>query len=399
MTSQVAIMNLNGVAVASDTVVTSTGSDGSYKVIGGVSKIYWPGDPHKFVILHSGGTQINGVPHQLHIYEWFKTLAKPLPSLQAYVDSYRTWVASEKKILSEYGERHSVNQMLNECLYELKKILLAEAATEFGPEITERKKKNMILSRYSEKVEEYFSELNSLDEYSNFTDKQASNLLSKGSWNLEEKISFILGEFDLGTEVLGNIESWSYLILSRTRTFESESTLGFCGFGEDESFARLIRLHTPGVYGGSLQARVSEPQGPEPGSNESSIQYFAQYDTMWGFVAGFNPDVEKKFLELVEEKVEERWGSTTEHFIGQEVASEIRSQIADYSQEQFVSPFLRSVEAMSASSLVELAESLVSLQFISTYRQPGAATVGGPIEVFTIDRISGVVARKLLSRD
>lgn len=57
---------------------------------------------------------------------------------------------------------------------------------------------------------------------------------------------------------------------------------------------------------------------------------------------------------------------------------------------------LKTIEAMSTSSLADLAESLVGLQATSTYSKAGAATVGGLIEVVTIDRIKGVQWKRRL---
>ena len=46
---------------------------------------------------------------------------------------------------------------------------------------------------------------------------------------------------------------------------------------------------------------------------------------------------------------------------------------------------------MSIVNLANFAESLVGIQALSTYSQLGAATVGGLIEVVTIDRSEGVI--------
>ena len=78
------------------------------------------------------------------------------------------------------------------------------------------------------------------------------------------------------------------------------------------------------------------------------------------------------------------------------LASEITDEIDAFSHENFVSPLLSTVEAMSMQSLGDFAESLVGLQATATYSQSGTATVGGLIEVATIDRINGVVWKQKL---
>ena len=55
-----------------------------------------------------------------------------------------------------------------------------------------------------------------------------------------------------------------------------------------------------------------------------------------------------------------------------------------------------SITGMSVLSLANFAKSLVGIQALSTYSQRGTATVGGLIEVVTIDRAQGVVWRDRL---
>jgi hypothetical protein len=55
------------------------------------------------------------------------------------------------------------------------------------------------------------------------------------------------------------------------------------------------------------------------------------------------------------------------------------------------------VGAMGLQGLADFAESLVGLQATSTLSKPGIATVGGLIEVVTIDNVNGVVWHKTLA--
>jgi disulfide oxidoreductase YuzD len=116
MTSQIAISNLNGIAVASDTVVTLT-KDGAQKTLGNTNKIYELGGAHNILILHSGTSTINDIPHSLHIYEWAKTLGEPKPTVQAYVDSYKAWTAGETKLSKSASEANLIHYILNDHYY------------------------------------------------------------------------------------------------------------------------------------------------------------------------------------------------------------------------------------------------------------------------------------------
>jgi hypothetical protein len=117
---------------------------------------------------------------------------------------------------------------------------------------------------------------------------------------------------------------------------------------------------------------------------------------MWAFISGYTTDIMEEVKNLIWKKVEENWGDTTEEAIGWNLAQEIETEIEKFSQSKFVDPMLKTIEAMGMNSLADLADSLVGLQATSTYSKAGAATVGGLIEVMTIDRINGVQWKRRL---
>jgi hypothetical protein len=398
VTSQVAVMNLSGVAIASDTAVTTWDEESrSYKVLGDVPKIYFPGDPHRFVIVHSNATQISGVPHRLHISEWFASLGKTLPTLQAYVDAYMTWSSSERRMSSLQGESSTLNFMLNEALHDLKYSLESSLTWYKEPEGTDRKKKLALEKFLSERVAQFYSQLEGLESYPGLSDKHANELLRNSGIDLEEKVNYIFSELPLKVETTLEIKNLSHLIISRKRVFESDSNLGFIGFGEDEAFPSVIRLNCRGIYGGGLRASTEEGRALSPIDDKSSIAYFAQFNSMWGFVNGVTAAVKTKYSGLIEEVVEREFGHTTDELIGRKIALEIEDEVQQFAQATFISPFLNTLEAMGMNGLADVAESLVGLQATSTYGNAGAATVGGVIEVVTIDRVSGVTWRKSLA--
>jgi len=398
MTSQVAVMNLKGVAIASDTVVTTIIGE-SQKVLGDVPKIYEIGPDHKVLILHSNYVHINGVPHQINLAGWSKTLSKPLPTLVAYIDSYRAWIASERRMITPAGEVDTINRMLNQVYYELKREALEGLVYHSAPEGTEKKKKTALEAFLAEIANDFFYKINALDPYPGLTDKQAVSILEGLDIDLPEKISVIFNDVPFSEETLANLLDWSFVIIARDRQFDLiDSDLGFVGFGSEEPFARVVLLNCRGIYGGALRASQTLEDSPlEPIINPGQIHYFAQSDSMGAFVSGLHSSMRNKYREVISRKVEERWGAETEELIGHEVAGEVTEEIVSYADEVFVQPLLTTVGAMGLQGLADFAESLVGLQATSTLSKPGIATVGGLIEVVTIDNVNGVVWHKALA--
>lgn len=396
MTAQVAVLNLSGIAIASDTYVT-TFTGGEAKSMGNSQKIYELGPQHKVVILHSGAIGINQIPHHLHLSEWFRTLSLPLPTLQAYADSYRTWSASEKRMLRPAAEARIINATLNEQYYEIareldeakEKLVLEEGATD-------RKKKAATLQAYKQVIGNNVTYFAGLDSYTGITAKGIEKALLDNETDVVGKVEYIYSRFELPQEDLDALAGLAVQTLLKVQPMAADSELAFVGFGDEEPFGGVIRMSCRGLYAGSLVAITKERYKVEPEDNPSGISYFAQREAMWAFISGYSGDIMEEVKNLVWRKVEEKWGDTTDEAIGWNMAQEIEAAIEEFSQSKYVSPMLKTIEAMSTSGLADLAESLVGLQATSTYSKAGAATVGGLIEVVTIDRINGVKWKRRL---
>jgi hypothetical protein len=396
MTAQVAVLNLSGIAVASDTFVTSF-TGGESKSMGNTEKIYELGPQHKVVVLHSGSIGINSIPHKLHIGEWARTLSIPLPTLQAYADSYRTWAASEKRMLESASESALIHFTLNEQYYEIAREMdNARDSLHFEEGTTERKKKLAIKGAFNKVISDYSAYLNSLEAYTGITEKSIMKSLSDNAIDLEGKIDYIFSRFALEDGETESLVALAAQVLLRIQPMAEDSELAFVGFGEEEPFGGVVRMSCRGIYAGSLIATTQEKFKVLPVHNASGISYFAQRDAMYGFINGYNTLIVNELKSLIEKKIEDQWGSTTDEPIGWQIASQIETDLQEYARKTFVSPMLTTIEAMGLNSMAALADSLVGLQAMRTYSQPGTATVGGLIEVATIDRINGVQWKRRL---
>jgi len=396
MTAQVAILNLSGIAVASDTFVTSF-TGGESKSMGNTEKIYQLGTQHKVVVLHSGSIGINDIPHKLHIGEWARTLSLPLPTLQAYADSYRTWAASEKRMLEPGSETKTVNITLNEQYYEIARELdSARDALKFEDGTTDRKKKVAIKAAFLKVISDYSNYLDSLESYGGITEKSLIKFLADNQVDIEGKLNYIFSRFDLGEEEIQKLSSLAITTLLKIQPMAEDSELAFVGFGEEEPFGGVVRMTCRGIYAGNLIASTQEKFKVLPNNSASGISYFAQRDAMYGFINGYNTVIVNELKGLIEQKIEQQWGDTTDEPIGWQLANQIETDLQEFARKTFVSPMLTTIEAMGLNSLAALADSLVGLQAMRTYSQPGTATVGGLIEVATIDRINGVQWKRRL---
>ena len=91
MTSQIAVFNPLGVAVASDTVTTISNA-GTTKTTNNTQKIFQLPEPHLLVVIESGSVLSNGIHMQVLINEWSRTLKNSMPTVQEYAQVLLTGI-------------------------------------------------------------------------------------------------------------------------------------------------------------------------------------------------------------------------------------------------------------------------------------------------------------------
>ena len=395
MTSQIAIMNYDGVAIASDTITSLKSSRGT-KTIGNASKIWDIGPKHSVVVLHSGSTVINSISHRMHFTEWAKSLEAPLPTLKQYVDSYYAFCSHAHHLISFDDEKKFAENCIQSMLANIKDYIdqalphwnaERETWTSVGEDEFE-----IARNRYTEFIAMY----EKVGEFPKFNDDQARKLITNYNFDLDSIIEEIFLEYPIDEELRKAIKETCFLALSRRDTSVClTSQLAFVGYGSNEPYAGNIRCDYRGIYGGHMQCTEEDYKALSPDVS-SRIATFGQDEAIWGFVRGVRWSV----LEFIDKRIKE-WLSEESGLPSEQISKltenleEIVSRDSNrWIFNNFTSPLLSSIEGMSAIGLGELAESLVGIQSTSTYAEEGTATVGGTIEVATIDRRNGVVWRK-----
>ena len=391
-------MNYSGIAIASDTITSLTSESGT-KTIGNTSKIWEIGPKHSVAALHSGSTYINGILHQMHFNEWAKTLESPLPTLKQYVDSYLAFASHSQTVIPAESEREfakiCLNNMYTNICGHVDKVL---------PDWSEEKNiwvKNGHdeIELTFERVQHFIGLYSGISEYKKMSDAHAKKLIIEYGFNLDEMINSVFSEQPINDEIIQFLIDNSFHALSRIdSSVRSTSDLAFVGYGSNEPYGGSIKVEFRGVYGGNMQCKENEYTPLSP-SVTSRIATFGQSEAIWGFLRGYRWSTldyivkeAGKWLEENFELTEEDLQKATEDF-----SNDIFTKTREWTQNNFTDPMFSSVEGMSTFGLAELAESLVGIQSTSTYAEQGTATVGGLIEVATIDRVKGIVWHKKVS--
>jgi hypothetical protein len=292
----------------------------------------------------------------------------------------------EQLIHTPNSEHKRASSLLNDHYYEVKSRAIARW-NEIPVEEEQFTSKEEILNQVSQEGMEY---LRGLDFNPGFTsDSEVAEAIDNDVVELDAKLEYIFLETGLSDFSRNILKESANLVLSRNQEFPGSSTIAFVGFGTSEYFAGNIRLNSKGFYAGKFIYDVGEYFCVSPESG-SSVTAFAQDEAIWGFVRGFRWPILDRISELIEQYVNERIENDEGENVGEEIANQVRDNIHDFYRKRFTYPLLDSIEGLDLSHLANLADSLVGMEATSAFGGDSPATVGGFIEVATIDRQNGI---------
>lgn len=404
MTSQIAIFNHTGVAIASDTVTTI-----GNKTLGNSSKIFLLPEPHAVAVLHNGAVFVNSVNSRLLLTEWARQLNSVYPSVEDYYKSFVEWFNSPRAIHTRASENDLLISAIEDYLS-----WLAEATDkavyqiEYDSDRTIEQYEELRKATCSEEIERLIKISSQWPNYVDLSDVTAAELIGNAKQlNVSELVKTYFDRMNLPKSVLVKIQKSVIHGVSRVSMMKSDSEFIFTGFGSNEAFAREFKLVVRGAYGGRLKYTF-DTDGVKADHPRAKMVPLAQTDAIDSFNRGWNPRIRDAVVEAVWDKA---WDAIYELKasadslaegpdevtpIANKIRDEVREAVDEFSLHNFVYPLMDTVDAMSLTTMAELAESLIGIQAASTFGKKGAATVGGFVEVITIDRQNGVRWRKRL---
>jgi hypothetical protein len=387
MTSQVALMNLYGVALASDTLASRKADDG-YITSEGNNKI-WTITGHQVQALHYGNTLLGGIPHKIHFEAWVRTLTKPLPNIQAYVTSYKKYCESPKSIHSTKSEGENLKWVFKDALNRL--------SNKVGPQIANLDSTQDELENQNNIHKLLESEAKSFDAFYKNSHKFEG---ATKEW-LEQSITKF--KIDLNELIL---EVFDYPVTPRIKTvlkramknfalaawdIRSDTNLVFVGFGSKDEFAGSQRLRIRGVYNQKLLAITEGALYVSPDDIDSRIIYAAQADAMKALLQGYHPRFGDRLEKVLARHIQDFLdGKKMERHYGTDLTDKITEELADFSSNSFINPAFNAIMNMSPEQLAASAKGLVVMQAAAAAIGTQTPTVGGPVEVSTITKQGGV---------
>lgn len=394
MTSQVAVFNLECVAVASDSVRTAVNGSAE-RTMPSAEKILDLGDGHRVVVMGSGSAAFMGIPLSVLLGEWIAGLTAPQASLALYAADFIAWLGQRTDLFdarvqdAHFGWqlRGYYGMVRGQVLDALHDADLTDAAwddlsVQAIVDRTVGEAVDALSARGDLPVANARSDANYIDahreliEYALLDTTEDMPLTVASRWRLLHELPAL---------VLGKDEPWS-----------RDAVLAFIGYGTDDLFPghQVITVH--GMVNDQVRYDWWEPAAVTPG-RPALVTPFGQDEAIGTFLRAYNAE----FLALAHRRIDhllekvDLSGVLLEEDGGAEEVARVTHEGLDedferLSRRGFIDPMLDTVETLPPADLARMAEALVGVQALraaSTRRQP---SVGGPIDVVVITRRHGV---------
>jgi len=398
MTSQVAVLNLECAAVASDSLRTLTFRDGR-RTFESAEKVFELGPGHQVVALISGDARFMAVPWSLLIGEWAATQFEPLSSVPDYADALVRWLSERSDLFSGDVQAKFFGWQLRELYLTIRRRIVesldsADLSHEDWTDLD-------VLASVNSSVSDVIDELSSRDNLEGIDQACDAKYLRRVESLIRNEFDYVFD--DVPRTVLSDVrllQEVPVLLVAKNAMSRSDSTIAFVGYGVDDMFpiAHALTLH--GLVNDAVRGSSWLIQGVDR-EGTARIVPFAQADAIHAFMNGNDVGFLKSVHDAIDSVFKEKESSIDEEQIldsggssmsglADELHRQVDAACIERSREVFLAPLLATIAAMPRVEMAGIAASLVELQTLRIGTSAGTPTVGGAIEVVVISRAHGV---------
>ncbi len=373
MTCNVAVLNRLGVALATDSAVSSLRHDESGEV---VTKVFW-GSRKLFrlrpdlpvgILLH-GSTDLMGRPWESLIGTFRSTLpARGFPALVDYARAFFRHVESDPALFPDTLQRRDFRLT---CEAYVKGFLLHGLEEELDePAADDPEAARQALGRI---LKRDLEEWKRVPELEGLGEPYGQALWRHYGREIHPFWAEILGFRPSRSLVAGLDRLARHLYSRQWISPEDISGIVFAGFGEKEFFPAIAEYWLGTLALGRLRViqRTSVAVSDE---NAALLFPFGQTEAIDAFFRGITP------------KLMENLGAAVREACPPGAAESLLEEFRKTIEQTQIEPLMCLISSMPCSELVRLAEMLVNLAVFGAHLSPHLETVGGPLELALLNR-------------
>ena len=403
MTSQLVLGNGFGMAVASDSAVTTGDRARTYE---DAEKIHPLGDPHRLAVLQSGHVNLLGMPVGVLLKDWKNSLGTRQRTVEGYRDNFLTWLQDNLDKWTTSSKRDGEAWM---ALGAVLRDLWGDVQEAISS-IPEEKQSEEVLRMLREEVEVLTGWKVIESELSLMSDEILDRLSLEGKDgrpSLSGLVDSWFGDFS-SDEVTQEVHKFIRLLIGRSERFpnESQTFLAFVGYGANDLLPNLSGVWLYGAIGNHICQTPwpiiqAQPRGP----SYAMIQPFGQKDMIELVLYGWDRSLLEDAAESTERQLIDPThtpdgddpggdqGNAEDQYDAATPRESWRAALMDETKrlawERRGERAFRTIASLPLSSLANAAGSLVSIQNLGQNIRGELPTVGGNINVATISLSEG----------
>lgn len=390
MTTEVAVLNKFGVALAADsavTVETYVNSRTQRKVHNTANKLFTLSKFEPVGIMLYNSVTLGGVPWETWIKLYRKRLYKSkFDRLESYADDFFNWLNTSASFEDEQIQR-IVGSNVIDAFVRLTKNVKTKSAF-----VTALDK--AIASLQKEKDVPGFDDAmraNALATYRNTINECA---------NLCFKASYIAGQRRKISDYVG-------LLLTKQRRLDNYSGIVIAGYGDADVLPALREYVVDIIVCGKVRYWLHETKDINA-ANGSEVVPLADDEVIRTLIEGISPSFEstilssainlivslpQKILEPVAELTpsqKQKYTSDARKALPQHFR-DFYAKMTEHRSKNYTSPIKQAIASLSLSDLSAVAETFLGASQIQKRVNPDLETVGGPVDVAVISKGDGFV--------
>ena len=390
MTAIVAVLNKHAVAIAADSAVTM---GGIHKVVNSANKIFTLSKYHPVAIMTYNNAVFMGTPWDIIIKEYRKQLKeRSFPYLKDYMGDFISYVR-EKHFFCEMETQRACVKILLDSFFQ---ICYNEIYREKG---------NISKDEFNIHIEEWLKQF--LE--NNKDVEKCPDFISYKLQGFKKYIGDIIRNYAELKHFKNNellMEAY-FLYLSSNFSTQMSTGLVFVGYGENEIYPSLLPIDISLGFDGRLRYYIGKEDKISELGTHALIVPFAQTDVTQTIINGINP----AFLGIIQNviiksivsfgneilnRIDSRPGNEdisrsirklNLYSIHEAIIHDINKDI----RESYTDHLLNTVVSLDKDDMANMAESFIALTSLVRRMQPGAETVGGPVDVAVISKGDGFV--------
>jgi len=410
MTSEVAVMNKQGIALAADSAVT-IGEGPEQKIFTSASKIFTLSKFQPVGVMIYGSASLMGMPWETIIKIYRNKLGnRSFAKIEDYASDFLSFVTDTDELFPNKEQLLYIEH----CIYSYFRLIEQEFTKrvskklEIDKEIDESRTREIasnIIHDHFKKWSEAKSSNSVPKEFKHDFRREYRNLIREAKKEVFEKLPLTSRSSRQLTEIAINL----FVKFPDGLAAPFYSGVVFAGFGAEDVFPVLEAYSIELRIGHYLKHRRDEEAcGRITFSNRSAIRPFAQSEMVMTFMTGIDPDYQdfmdeymyglcSEYPNVLVDSIdglreeEKETHKTRLRDVGQSTFEQYLRELSKYRRKHHIDTVMNVVWALPIDELAAMAESLISLTSFKRRVSATAETVSGPIDVAVISKGDGFI--------